>query len=193
VAGVGVLLAATPVVWPTAALVLTTAEVGEFHRVFRTEQWSWGREVTVAEDGTVYGAASGPPNLLALVTLGVVLVLALAAVVTWLVVPGRTGEVVGAAGMAAAFVTVAHSWAARVGVPAGSYGLLPGLTSQTLPAGHLEVVGGALVVVALLLVVRPALVRVALRTWRGALDRVERDRAAERRRDAEHDGSTRRS
>jgi len=184
---VGLLLAATTAVWPTRALVLTTAEVGEFHRVLRTEQWSWGRELSVAENGATYDAASGPPNLVALVVLCTVLALALAGVVTWLVVPGRTGEVAGPAGIAAGLATVAQSWAARVASPDASRGLVPGLTSQTLPAGHLESVAGALLGVALLLALRPALVASAARAWRTVAEAVERGRADERRRDAERD------
>ncbi|WP_076263258.1 hypothetical protein [Intrasporangium flavum] len=181
----GLLLAATPIVWPTRALVLTTAEVGEFHRVLRTEQWSWGRELSLAGNGATYDAATGPSNVVALVTLCVVLALAVAGVVTWLVVPGRTGEVVGAAATAAGLATVAQSWAARVGGTDASGSLLPGLTTQTLPAGHLESAGGVLLAVALLLVLSPPLARGAARAGRGVLERVERDRAAEGRRDEE--------
>ena len=190
VALVGLLLAATPVVWPTRALVLTTAEVGEFHRVLRTEQWSWGRELSVAGNGATYDAASGPPNVVALVTLCVVLALAVAGVVAWLVVPGRTGQLAGAAATAAGLATVAQSWAARVGGTDASGGLLPGLTTQTLPAGHLEAAGGVLLAVALLLVLSPPLARGASRARRGLLERVERARAAERRRDDESRGAT---
>lgn len=190
---VGLLLAATPVVWPTRALVLTTAEVGEFHRVLRIERWSWGRELSVAGNGATFDAASGPANLVALVALCVVLPLAMAGVVAWLIVPGRTGEVLGAAGMAAGLATVVQSWAQRVGGSDASGALLPGLTSQTLAAGHLESAGGLLLGVALLLALRPnlraAFARAADRARRAVADAVERDRAVERRREAEHDSA----
>ncbi|MER7072679.1 hypothetical protein [Terrabacter sp. NPDC000476] len=155
---VGVALAATTTVWPTKILALRVPEVGDFTRGSEQWLWSWGRDVVhYVTHGLVLADDPGPQPVARLVLLVAVLVVAAVGLVTWLVVPGRRGEVCAGVGLGTAVGTVGSSVVQRVSFDDRTIGLQPGLVSVTTTAGWLEVVAVALLLVALGLLVVPLL------------------------------------
>ena len=98
--GVGVLLAASTTVWPTRVFAVRVPEVGDFTKGYEQRIWSWGRQVVYSSDGVLLDAFAGPNPVPRLVLLVVVLVLAAAGLVAWVVVQGRRGELLAAVGLA---------------------------------------------------------------------------------------------
>lgn len=155
---VGVALAASTTVWPTKILALRVPEVGDFTRGSEQWLWSWGRDVVhYVTHGLVLADDPGPQPVARLVLLVGVLVVAAAGLVTWLVVPGRRGEVCAGVGLGVALGTVGSSVVQRVSFDDRTIGLQPGLVSVTTTAGWLEVVAVALLLVALGVLLGPLL------------------------------------
>ncbi|GAA2487024.1 hypothetical protein [Terrabacter carboxydivorans] len=155
--GVGVLLAAATAVWPTTVLAMRVPEVGDFTKGYEQRVWAWGRQVVYSSDGVVLDAFGGPDPVSRLVLLVVVLVLAAAGLLGWLLMADRRGQVAGAAGLALALATVTGSVVARVSFDDRSIGLAPGLVEVTTVAGWLEVVSVGLLGLALVVLVAPVL------------------------------------
>ena len=112
--GVGVLLAASTTVWPTRVFAVQVPEVGDFTKGYEQRIWSWGRQVVYSSDGVLLDGFGGPNPVARLVLLVVVLVLAAAGLATWVVVPGRRGELTAAVGLGLALATVTGSVVERV-------------------------------------------------------------------------------
>ncbi|GAA2747339.1 hypothetical protein GCM10009868_36420 [Terrabacter aerolatus] len=155
--GVGVLLAASTTVWPTSVLAVRVPEVGDFTKGYEQRIWSWGRQVVYSSDGVVLDAFAGPDPVARLVLLVVVLLLAAAGTVGWLVVPGRSGELGAAVGLSLALACVTASVVERVSFDDRSIGLQPGLVEVTTVAGWLEVAAVAVLGLALVVVAVPVL------------------------------------
>lgn len=155
--GVGVLLAASTVVWPTKVIAVRVPEVGDFTKGYKQLIWSWGREVVYTSDGVLLEAFSGPNPVPRLVLLVVVLVLAAAGMVTRIVVPGRRGELAAAVGTALALATVTASVVQRLSVDDRTIGLQPGLVVVTTTFGWLEVVSVGLLGATLAVLLVPVL------------------------------------
>lgn len=153
--GVGVLLAASTTVWPTRVFAVRVPEVGDFTKGYEQRIWSWGRQVVYSSDGVLLDAFAGPNPVPRLVLLVVVLVLAAAGLVAWVVVQGRRGELLAAVGLGMALATVTSSVIERVSFDARSMGPQPGLTEVTTTAAWLEVASVGVLAVTLALVVVP--------------------------------------
>ncbi len=153
--GVGVLLAASTTVWPTRVFAVRVPEVGDFTKGYEQRIWSWGRQVVYSSDGVLLDGFGGPNPVPRLVLLVVVLVLAAAGLVAWVVVPGRRGELLAAAGLAVALATVTSSVIERVSFDVRSMGPQPGLSEVTTTAAWLEVASVGVLAVTLALVVVP--------------------------------------
>lgn len=155
--GVGVLLAASTIVWPTRVFAVRAPEVGDFTKGYEQRIWSWGRQVVYSSDGVLLDAFGGPNPVARLVLLVVVLVLAAAGLATWVVVPGRRGELTAAVGLGVALATVTGSVVERVSFDDRSMGPQPGLVEITTTAAWLEVVSVGVLAVTLALVVVPVM------------------------------------
>jgi hypothetical protein len=153
--GVGLLLAASTTVWPTRVFAVRAPEVGDFTKGYEQRIWSWGRQVVYSSDGVVLDAFAGPDPVPRLVLLLVVLVLAAAGLVAWVVVQGRRGELLAAVGLALALATVTSSVIERVSFDDRSMGPQPGLSEVTTTAAWLEVASVGVLAVTLALVVVP--------------------------------------
>jgi hypothetical protein len=155
--GAGVLLAASTTVWPTKILAVRVPEVGDFTKGYEQRVWGWGRQVVYSSDGVVLDAYSGPNPVPRLVLLVVLLTLAAAGLLTWLVVSGWRGELLAATGTALALATVTASVVERLSFDDRSIGLQPGLVDVTTAAGWLEVASAVLLTGALAVLLVPVL------------------------------------
>jgi hypothetical protein len=180
--GVGVLLAASTTVWPTRVFAVRAPEVGDFTKGYEQRIWSWGRQVVYSSDGVLLDAFGGPSPVARLVLLVVVLVLAAAGLLAWVVIPGRRGELMVAVGLGVALATVTGSIVERVSFNDRSMGPQPGLVDVTTTAAWLEVGSVGVLAVTLALVVIPVVLpgpsaalehRVALVLQRFRAPRVE--------------------
>ena len=155
--GVGVLLAASTVVWPTKVVAVRVPEVGDFTKGYEQLIWSWGREVVYTSDGVLLDAFSGPDPVARAVLLVVVLLLAAAGLVARLLRGGRPGELASGVGLGLALATVAASVVHRLSVDDRTIGLQPGLVVVTTTVGWLEVASVVLLMAALAGLVVPVL------------------------------------
>ncbi|MBW8729690.1 MAG: hypothetical protein JF622_01535 [Terrabacter sp.] len=155
--GVGVLLAASTVVWPTKVVAVRVPEVGDFTKGYEQLIWSWGREVVYTSDGVLLDAFSGPDPVPRAVLLVVVLLLATAGLTARLVRGGRPGELAAGVGLALALATVAASVVQRLSVDDRTIGLQPGLVVVTTTVGWLEVASVVVLTAALAGLVVPVL------------------------------------
>lgn len=178
--GVGVVLAGTTAVWPTTVLAMRVPEVGDFTKGYEQRVWAWGRQVVYSSDGVVLDAFGGPDPVSRLVLLVVVLLLAAAGLLGWLVMADRRGQVAAAAGLALALATVTGSVVARVSFDDRSIGLEPGLVEVTTAAGWLEVVSVALLGLALVVLVVPVLLPGPVSAVSARVSAVAERRAARR-------------
>jgi hypothetical protein len=154
--GVGLALASATTAWPTTVLAVRAPEVGDFTKGYERQLWSWGRQAVYSTTGLRLDALQGPDPRARLVLLVVVLLLAAAGLLAWLLRPGRAGPLMGATGTAFALSALADSVVQRLSLDLRALGPQPGLVVVTTATGRLEEVAVLLLALSLAAALVPA-------------------------------------